>query len=56
MKEIKLTNSAEKDLKKLNESLAKNILVRLKEYSIDPKKGDVQLLERKKWIISNPCL
>jgi len=38
MKEIKLTNSAEKDLKKLNESLAKNILVRLKEYSIDPKK------------------
>ena len=38
MKEIKLTNSAEKDLKKLNESLAKNILVRLRNNQLTLKK------------------
>lgn len=47
MKDLILTNSAEKDLKKINESFAKNILIRLKEYSTDPETCDVKKLKEK---------
>lgn len=46
MKEIIIIHSAEKDLKKLNETIAKNILIRLKKYSINLE-GDVRKLKEK---------